>query len=239
MRLISRQWSGIVREYSDEDENADADANQDTAHPGQLPHPCHQLKEQKGDSIGARQYWLCDFDEESFLSTERTPEWTLSYEGRRAGDARSSRPWQRHGHQRGAVALAAASSPATTRGSSSRRVSCAVATMSTSCRKKNSPSLLALIWIYGRPVVVLAFALVGLALWRGGVRFGPLAAPPPTGRRSLAEQIRGTGQFVIRHNGGEALHSAAVRALDEAAQRRVVGLPGPVGHGNVPKHWPI
>ena len=70
------EWSGIVREYSDEDESADTDANQ-AAHAGQLPHPCHQLKEQKGDSIGTRQYWFCDFDEESFLSTERTAEWTL------------------------------------------------------------------------------------------------------------------------------------------------------------------
>ena len=43
------------------------------------------------------------------------------------------------------------------------------------------PSLLALVWTYGGPVVVLALALVGLALWRGGVRFGPLAAAPPTG----------------------------------------------------------
>jgi hypothetical protein len=92
--------------------------------------------------------------------------------------------------------------------------------------EEEQPSLLALLWIYGSPVVVLAFVLVGLALWRGGVRFGPLAAPPSSGRRSLAEQIRGTGQFVIRHNGGEALHSAAVRALDEAARRRVSGYAG-------------
>jgi hypothetical protein len=59
-------------------------------------------------------------------------------------------------------------------------------------------------------------------LWRDAVRFGPLATPPQRARRSLAEQIRGTGQFVMRH-GGESLHAAAVRALDEAAARRVPG----------------
>lgn len=87
--------------------------------------------------------------------------------------------------------------------------------------EKDHPSLLALTWQYGSPVVVLALAWVGLALWRGSVRFGPLAAIPDSARRSLAEQIRGTGQFVLRHGHGEALHAACVRALNEAAVRRV------------------
>jgi hypothetical protein len=42
----------------------------------------------------------------------------------------------------------------------------------------------------------------------------------PKARRSLAEQIRGTGQFAWRHGGGRSLHAAAVRALNEAAERR-------------------
>jgi hypothetical protein len=87
--------------------------------------------------------------------------------------------------------------------------------------EREHPSLLALTWRYGAPATVLALTLVGLALWRGGVRFGPLAAVPEIGRRSLAEQIRGTGQFVLRHGNGEALVAAAVRALNEAAERRV------------------
>ena len=80
------------------------------------------------------------------------------------------------------------------------------------------PSLLALLWQYGAPVVMLSLTLVALVLWRGGVRFGPLAAAPDAARRSLAEQIRGTGQFALRHGGGNSLHAASVRALDEAAQ---------------------
>jgi hypothetical protein len=83
------------------------------------------------------------------------------------------------------------------------------------------PSLLALLWQYGAPVVALTLALVALVLWRGGVRFGPLAAAPDAARRSLVEQIRGTGQFELRHGSGDSLHAACVRALDEAARRRV------------------
>jgi hypothetical protein len=85
------------------------------------------------------------------------------------------------------------------------------------------PSLLAVIWQSGGPVVVVLAVLVGLAVWRGAVRFGPLEAEPTGARRSLAEQIRGTGSFVFRHGGGAALHEATVRALEDAARRRVPG----------------
>ncbi len=82
-------------------------------------------------------------------------------------------------------------------------------------------SLLALIWKYGAPVVVLAALLIVLWLWRSGARFGPLAAAADPARRSLAEQIRGTGQFTLRFGGGRALYAATVRALNEAAAQRV------------------
>jgi hypothetical protein len=83
------------------------------------------------------------------------------------------------------------------------------------------PSLLALTWMFGAPVVLLSLGVIALALWRGGVRFGPLAAEPSIPRRSLAEQIRGTGQFALRHGGGAALRAAMARAVEEAAVRRV------------------
>jgi hypothetical protein len=85
----------------------------------------------------------------------------------------------------------------------------------------DQPSLLALIWTHGAPVVVLALILVALAVWRDGVRLGPLAAPQGPARRSLAEQIRGTGRFALCHGGGRSLHAACLRALEEAVQRRV------------------
>jgi hypothetical protein len=87
----------------------------------------------------------------------------------------------------------------------------------------NHPSLIALVWVHGWPVVALALVGIALALWRGAIRFGPLAALPPAARRSLAEQIRGTGQFTLRHGGAESLHAACVHALDDAAKRRVPG----------------
>jgi hypothetical protein len=82
-------------------------------------------------------------------------------------------------------------------------------------------SLLGLLWTYGSPVIGLVALLLMLWLWRSGVRFGPLAAAPDPARRSLAEQIRGTGQFTLRFGGGRSLYTATVRALNEAAARRV------------------
>lgn len=87
--------------------------------------------------------------------------------------------------------------------------------------EEEHPSMLALMWYLGWPVVLLVLALIALALWRNSVRFGPLIAEPDLARRSLAEQIRGTGLFVMRFGGGRALHAATVRALNEAAQRRI------------------
>jgi hypothetical protein len=89
--------------------------------------------------------------------------------------------------------------------------------------EQDARSLLALTWLYGAPVVALGLGLIALALWRGSVRFGPLVAPEQSARRSLAEQILGTGHFAVRFGGGQALHAAAVRALGEAARRRVRG----------------
>ena len=89
--------------------------------------------------------------------------------------------------------------------------------------EQEASSLLELAWQYGAPVVAFSVALIVLALWRGSVRFGPLAAPEQSARRSLAEQIRGTGRFAVRFGGGQALHAAAVRALGDAARRRIRG----------------
>ena len=83
------------------------------------------------------------------------------------------------------------------------------------------PSLLALMWIYGAPSVALSLLLVGLYLWRGAARFGPALALPEPRRRSMAEQIRGSGYFALKFGEGVALHEAAVRALSEAAHRRI------------------
>jgi len=84
-------------------------------------------------------------------------------------------------------------------------------------------SLTELIWQHGAPVVAVLVLWIALALWRGATRFGPLVAPSESARRSLAEQVLGTGRFAVSVGGGAALVAAARRALHEAAARRIVG----------------
>lgn len=86
------------------------------------------------------------------------------------------------------------------------------------------PSLLALIWREGASVVMLSLGALALALWRGAGRFGPLAAPHSHARRSLAEQILGTGRFAVRGGDEHALYDAVARGLTEAVRRRVPGF---------------
>ncbi len=83
------------------------------------------------------------------------------------------------------------------------------------------PSLLALLWTHGAPAVTLFLGAVALFLWRGTARFGPTLEVPEPRRRSMAEQIRGSGRFALKHGDGDALHAASVRALTEAARRRI------------------
>ncbi len=89
--------------------------------------------------------------------------------------------------------------------------------------EEKSVSLLELIWMHGAPVVLLSLGIITLALWRGSLRFGPPAGAADPARRSLAEQIIGTGRFTLRFGGGTALHAATVRALHETAHRYVSG----------------
>ncbi|RZL03154.1 MAG: DUF4350 domain-containing protein [Rubrivivax sp.] len=79
------------------------------------------------------------------------------------------------------------------------------------------PPLLTWLWNQGWVAVLVGGLALAAALWRGAVRFGPLAAKAAPGRRSIAEQVKGTARF-LRHHGADALHAAQVRALDEAAQ---------------------
>ena len=93
----------------------------------------------------------------------------------------------------------------------------------------DQPSLLELAWRLGWPVIALTALALALGIWRGSVRFGPMAAPTDTARRSLAEQIRGTGQFTMRIGSTGALHAATARALNEVAARYInayESLPG-------------
>lgn len=92
-------------------------------------------------------------------------------------------------------------------------------------KDETRPPLLSFLWTTGTPAVLLGGLALALALWRGAVRFGPRAAPLPTARRSVAEQIRGTADFVA-HHGSAALHTAQLRALADAARPRIRGFDG-------------
>jgi hypothetical protein len=92
--------------------------------------------------------------------------------------------------------------------------------------EQQQESLLLLAWRYGAPVLVLLLTLIAVWIWRSSIRFGPLAAPAQAARRSLAEQIRGTGRFALRYGAGEALYTATVRALREAASRHTAPYDG-------------
>jgi hypothetical protein len=93
--------------------------------------------------------------------------------------------------------------------------------------EKREP-LLIFLWTHGLPALVLAALALGFALWRGAARFGPRVLPASLARRSMAEQIRGTAEFVS-HHGGVALHAASLRAFDEAARSRVQGYDAMIG----------
>lgn len=207
-------WSGIVYEFREEDAGKPLEDKR-----------CHELLEfvegrpraPEGD-----RYTLCNLDADAHLRTERDPAWAL-------GDTSGIHVMR--------VRVGSGSVTAIN-GSPFRYRSLfdgdhgAVFVSATQLRRgdevlflteDNYPSLLALIWRHGAPVVLLSLSVVALLLWRGAVRFGPLAAATPSARRSLAEQIRGSGRFLLRHGSAEALHAACVRALDEAAEVRVTG----------------
>jgi len=86
--------------------------------------------------------------------------------------------------------------------------------------EEKRPHLLRWLWQEAWVAVLLAAATLALALWRSARRFGPLAPVTTPGRRSMAEQIAGTAQF-LRREGPEALLSAQIRALETVARGHV------------------
>jgi hypothetical protein len=207
-------WSGVRREYR-------VDRTAESAHADR--EGCGSFREEHNgipSSGAAARYTMCDLDGVSFLTSKQHAVWALRDAsgiqairvavGRGRVTVINTTPFRERSlfdGDHGWLFTAA----------TEMRRSDKVHFMSEDAH----PSLLALLWQHGAPVVMLTLALVALVLWRGGVRFGPLAAAPDAARRSLVEQIRGTGQFILRHGGDRSLHAASVRALDEAAARRV------------------
>jgi hypothetical protein len=212
------QWTGILHE----DEEVDPDA--DVFQAPEIVEPCVPLDELGTDvgEVSSGVYTACEFDHTTWFETDERILWGL-----RDGDLlRAARVAVGQGRvtvingvpfvyrellkgDHGELLAAAAE----------LKVGDHVVFMS----EADVASLPELVWRYGAPVVAVLLLWIALALWRGAMRFGPLVAPTERARRSLAEQVLGTGRFVLRVGGGAALAAAARRALHEAAARRVVG----------------
>ena len=230
-----RAWSGIARqlpsskEDDEDDEDEEGDEEKTPSKPVVPRSNCRVLQDAtpEGERTGtgpSRAFELCGAEDGSHLVTSRRTAWAL--------EDGSGNQLLRVNVGKGSVTVINAMPfnvpfeyRAFLEGDHASLLVAAV-----QLRKKDDvhfmseeehPSMLALMWLFGWPVVLLALTLIALALWRSGVRFGPLVAQPEQARRSLAEQIRGTGLFVVRFGGGKALHAAAVRALNEAAVRRI------------------
>jgi len=217
-------WSGISWD-SPADENDDENDDKFIGPvDGRAPKLCRDLRTAvDGGGLRRRRYRLCEYSDGTWLVTPKQAEWRLlDDDGPQALRVRVGR---------GTVTVINAS-PFTgvepLAGEHARLFVDATQLRSGDevhfITENERPSLLALIWRYGAPVVMLAAVWIALALWRGGQRFGPLVPPTEPVRRSLAEQIRGAGHFALRSGASESLHRAAARALDEAAQRRVSGF---------------
>jgi hypothetical protein len=202
-------WTGVSRERAPDGEPSSCGAGAS----------CDSVTMEAGKAT--KRWDICDLAMVTYLGTTRKVSWRLNDTRSRAQALRvpigrgsvtiiNADPFREQGLTCGDNALLFVAATQLKRGDSIVFLT-----------EENADSLLQLIWRYGSPVVVLIAVLIMLWLWRSGVRFGPLLAEPDPARRSLAEQIRGTGQFTLRFGGGRALHAAAVRALDETAARLV------------------
>ena len=234
------RWSGVGRrekEYSEDDshdhwddEEQEGDAEEDVeenesdvAEPADpdflagrfLDADCHKLTEENS----ARKLELCDVDWAHTLTSSRKILWALRDEdgihavraavGRGSVTVLNASPFRYRDFLLGDHPRLFVAATQLRRGDTLQFLT-----------EEDQASIVSLTWRFGAPAVLLLLAVVVLALWRAGPRFGPRIAATETARRSLAEQIRGTGQFALRFGGGEALYAATLRALRDAAIRR-------------------
>jgi hypothetical protein len=92
-------------------------------------------------------------------------------------------------------------------------------------RDESREPLIGWLWHEARTPFLLALAAILLALWRLAVRFGPREAVPPQARRSMGEQVRGTGEFIAATD-PRALHAATRKAFEDVARTRVEAWSG-------------
>lgn len=87
--------------------------------------------------------------------------------------------------------------------------------------RANLPSLLLRYF----PQALLALALLlGLGLWRAGMRQGPLQAPVSPSRRQLQEHLRGSAEFLLRRSGQHCLLQGLQGDIQRRARHRHPGF---------------
>lgn len=75
------------------------------------------------------------------------------------------------------------------------------------------------------PQALLALALLlGLGLWRVGMRQGPLQAPASPSRRQLQEHLRGSADFLLRRSGQHSLLQGLQADIQRRTRRRHPGF---------------
>lgn len=93
--------------------------------------------------------------------------------------------------------------------------------------------LLTLLWRHFPQALVALLALIGLWLWHVGMRHGAVQAPASSGRRQLQEHLRASADFLLRHNGQQALLQALQQDVLRRARRRHPGF----DQLNVAEQW--
>ena len=165
------RWSGIVREYRNLDRAEEAATADHES--------CSRFQEEQdgAPSSGSpdTRYSMCDVDGMSFLTSKRTVVWALrdasGIQAMRVAVGRGSvtvinaTPFRERSLFDGDHGWLFTAATEMRRGDDVHFMS-----------EDAHPSLLALLWQHGAPVLMLTLGLVTLVLWRGGVRFGPLAA---------------------------------------------------------------
>jgi hypothetical protein len=211
-----RNWSGVVRKRII---RTDGETPRDEPPPSARCRPLEPWPQGRSTSTPLQ---LCDDGGFSYLESSNTPRWELRDSsgaqvirvpaGRGSITAVNSFPFTNDDLLADANAALFVASTRLQTGDAVRFLT-----------EADYPSLLALLWLRAWPIVTIALALTGAWIWRSAARFGPPAPPDRVSRRSLEEQIRGTGEFARRHGGSDALLGATRRALDDVARRRVTG----------------
>ena len=211
-------WSGVVQTFPKVEEDA---AKTATIPPPQEPQ-CHSMHEQRGgQAVESDPISMCDLGG-SWLESKRPVVWALGDRkhaqamrvavGRGSVTVINAAPFRHRGLFDGDHGRLFVAATQFRRGDEVHFMS-----------EDDYPGLLTLMWRRGAPAVASGLVIVAFLLWRGAVRFGPLAPALIAARRSLADQIRGSGRFALQYGDGRSLHAACVRALEEAARRRISG----------------